>query len=248
MPEQKDGNIGAESMHKNNAGAKETKEMFGVEGDLTEAIAIFDEAAPLVFTDGFVVTDGGHVIASQYVDIGIEKLTHRPSVLVKAIESQYGIEHAADVQLSTPWRFRDYGETLIRDDQEGYAHHETRTETRPRSPEESHREQERALGLLGVDKVTVSGTGLKSSDTNTASITFGKNDWIYCTSLRPEEKRHDVWRSSLPDSYDHESTIRQPRKFALALGEMFADQRGPQGKRDDHCEATSKVTLKRHQN
>lgn len=36
----------------------------------------------------------------------------------------------------------------------------------------------------------------------------------------------------LPAKYDHESTIRQPARFALALGAMFADQTGPQGKRD----------------
>ena len=182
--------------------------------------------------DGLVVTDGGHVIQSQYVDIGVEKQTRRPTVLVKTIEAQYGLEHAADVQLSAPWRFRDFGETLIRDDQEGHARRETRTETVvQRSPEESHREQERALRVLGEEGVTVSGRNeRKTSSTDTESRTFGRSSWIYCTSVAPQgEEQRGAWRSSLPPEYDHESMIRQPRRFALALGEMFADQHGPRG-------------------
>ena len=203
------------------------------EGDLAGAIAVLDEGAPLVLFDGMVATDGGHVILTQYVDFGVEKLTRRPSVLLKAIQAQYGIEHAADFQLSAPWRFRDFGETLIRDDQEGYARRETRTETAPRPPGESHREQERALRLLGEENVTISGTGRKASATNTESRTFGRSSWIYCTSVAPGEEQRSAWRSSLPLKYDHESTIRQPRRFALALGEMFADQHGPRGNRND---------------
>ena len=203
------------------------------DGDLSGAIAVLDDGAPLMLFDGMVATDGGHVILSQYVDIGVEKLTHRPSVLVKAMEAQYGIEHAADVQLSAPLRFRDFGETLIRDNQEGHAHRENRTETVPRPPEESHREQERALRLLGEESVTISGTGQKASATHTESNTFGRSSWIYCTSVAPGEEQRGAWRSSLPQKYDHESTIRQPRRFAFALGEMFADQHGPQGNRND---------------
>lgn len=168
-----------------------------VDDDLSGAIAVLDEGAPLVLHDGMVVTDGGHVIQTQYVDIGVEKRTRRPSVLVKAIQAQYGIEHAADVQLSAPWRFRDFGETLIRDDQEGYAHRETGTETVLRSPEESHREQERALRLLGEESVTISGTGRKTSSTDTESRTFGKSSWIYCTSVAPGEEQRGAWRSSV---------------------------------------------------
>ena len=235
MSDEKEGRAGLESRRKGGEDAAGTSH---AGDDLSGAIALLDDRAPLVLVDGIVATDGGHVIMTQYVDIGVEKQSHRPAVLVKAIESQFGIEHAADVQLSAPWRFRDYGETLIRDDQEGYARRETRTETVPRPVGESHREQERALRLLGEEKVTVSGTGTKLSDTNTESVTFGRSAWIYCTSVEPAEEHRAAWRSSLPRKYDHESKIRQARRFALALGEMFADQHGPQGNRNDFKHGT----------
>lgn len=203
------------------------------EGDLASALALCDEGVPLVLMEGVVTTDAGHMILTQYVDIGTEKRVSRAPVLVKAIESEYGLEHAAYIQLSAPWRFRDYGETLIRDDQEGYARRETTTETTPRSPADSNREQERALRLLGEEGVTISGTGARSVATNTESLTFGRSAWIYCTSIKPPSNERDAWLSSLPTDYDHGSMIRQPCKFALALGEMFADQHGPKGKRAD---------------
>ena len=200
-----------------------------VDDDLATAVALLDDGAPLVLMDGMVTTDGGHLVMTQYVDIGTRKLSSRPDVLVKAIESAYGLEHAADIQLSAPWRFRDYGETLIRDDQEGYARRETRTETPLQSLEEGNREQERALRLLGTDDITISGTGARSVETDTQSLTFGRSAWIYCTSIKPSGDQRAAWRATLPPKYDHESTIRQPRRFALALGEMFTDQHGAEG-------------------
>ena len=233
MSEQEEAPAGREFEPTGDTGSVTEARTSAADDDLAGAIAVLSEEAPLVLFDGIVVTDGGHVIQSQYVDIGVEKLTRRPSVLVKANQAQYGIEHAANVQLSAPWRFRDFGETLIRDDQEGYAHRETGTETAPRPPEESHREQERALRLLGEEGVTISGTGRKTRSSDTESRTFGKSSWIYCTSVAPGEEQRGAWRSSLPLEYDHESMIRQPRRFALALGEMFADQHGPRGNRND---------------
>ena len=202
-----------------------------VDADLASAAALLEEGAPLVLMDGMVSTDGGHLVMTQYVDIGTRKLSSRPNVLVKAIESAYGLEHAADIQLSAPSRFHGYGETLIRDDQEGHARRETKTETPPRSLEEGNREQERALRLLGTEGVSISGTGARSVESDTQSLTFGRSAWIYCTSIKQPGDQRDAWRATLPQKYDHESMIRQPRRFALALGEMFTDQRGAEGKR-----------------
>ena len=232
MSEHEEAPTGLELEPEGGTGAATEAGTSAADDDLSGAIAALDEGAPLVLFDGMVVTDGGHVIMSQYVDIGVEKLTRRPSVLVKAIEAQYGIEHAGDIQLSAPRRFRDFGETLIRDDQEGHARRETGTETVvQRSPEESHREQERALRVLGEEGITVSGRDeRKTSSTDTESRTFGRSSWIYCMSVAPQgEEQRGAWRSSLPPEYDHESMIRQPRRFALALGEMLADQHGPRG-------------------
>ena len=204
-------------------------ELSEVAGDLTGAIELLDPGKPLVLNTGFLATDGGHLIMSQYVDLGVDKLRHLPSVLVKAIEAKYGLEHALNIQVSAPYRFRDYGETLIRDDQEGHARRETKTESPPQSYEENNREQERALQLLGQEGVTINNTDTGSVHTDTESMTFGRSSWIYCTAIAPTPDERGAWRASLPAKYDHESTIRQPARFALALGAMFADQAGPQG-------------------
>ena len=127
--------------------------------NLDGAIERLAPGEPLILNDGMVVNDGGILIMSQYVDVGTEKLRHRPEVLVKFIESKYGLEHAGDIQLSAPPRFRDYGETFIEDHQEGRARRESKTEDPPRSFEEHTREQERALSFLGETGVTLSQEG-----------------------------------------------------------------------------------------
>ena len=202
-------------------------------GDLAVAIELLEPGKPLVLNDGFLVTDSGNLILSQYVDIGVDKLRQRPSIVVKFIEAAYGLEHAPEIQVSAPSRFRDYGETFIHDHQEGHAQRESKTESPPRSYEEHNREQERALSLLGQDGMTISHADAPSFQHETESMTFGKSAWIYCTAIETIAQERNLKRATLPDKYDHESVIRQPAKFALALGEMFADQQGPQGKRSD---------------
>ena len=206
-------------------------ELSDAAGDLAVAIDLLEPGKPLVLTDGFLATDSGHLILSQYVDIGVEKLCHRPAFLVKYIEARYAIEHAPDIQLSAPSRFREYGETFIHDDQEGRAQRKTKTESPARSHEDQDRELEKALCLLGQEGVTIRNTGTTSSHTDTDSMTFGRHSWIYCASMAETRDERSAQLANLPDRYDHESVIRQPGKFALALGAMLTDQRGPQGKR-----------------
>ena len=191
---------------------------------------MLEPSKPLVLNEGFLVTDSGNLIMSQYVDIGVDKLRHQPAMLLKAIEAKYGLEHAPNIQLSAPSRFRDYGETLIKDDQEGRALRETKTETPPRSYEQQNREQERALSLLGQKEVTINNAETPNVHTDTESMTFGGSSWIYCTSMPLSQADWSTRRAELGRSYNHDSVIRQPGKFAVTLGEMFADQRGPQGK------------------
>ena len=199
-----------------------------VADDLVGALEHLEPQKPLILNDGFWVTDSGYLVSSQYVDIGLTKRTRRPRLLVKAIEAQYALEYAPSLQISTPQRFRNYGETFIQDDQEGRAQRVSQTESEPRSYEESTREQERALVLLGSEGVTISETEMPSGEKNSERLVFGKNSWIFCTSIVPAPGERDSWRAALPGKYDHETTIRQPGKFALALAAMFADQTGLQ--------------------
>ena len=214
-------------------GAKGEREASCGTGDLGVAIELLEPGKPLVLNDGFLVGDSGNLVISQYVDIGVDKLRQRPSTVVKFIEAKYGLEHALEMQLSAPYRFRDYGETFIQDDQEGHALRETKTESPPRSYEEQNREQERALALLGQKGMTITDTDTPYVERAAQSMTFGKSSWIYCTAIDtiPEERKSK--RERLPEKYDHESVIRQPGRFAFALGEMFVNQRGPRGQRGD---------------
>ena len=213
--------------------SKSDVESSEVVDDLSVAIEFIESGKPLVLNEGFLITDSGNLILSQYVDIGAEKLGHRPSAVVKFIEAKYGLEHALEIQVSAPNRFRDYGETFIQDDQEGCAKRETRTESPSRSYEEHDREQERALSLLGQKEVTIKSTKSPHSHCETESLAFGGSSWIFCTSIETTPYERSLKRAKLPCKYDHETVIRQPRKFSLALGEMFVDQWGPQGKRAD---------------
>ena len=96
--------------------------------------------------------------------------------------------------------------------------------------EERLAEQQRALSALGQHNVKITRSAGTNIHTQTQTQTFGKSAWIYCTSLLPPPEKRDEWRQHLPESYDHETVIRQPAKFAQALGLMLADQIGPQGK------------------
>ena len=201
-------------------------------GNFADAIALLKPEQPLLLVDAMVATDGGHAVTSFYLDVGLEKAPWRPKYLLKAIEAKYGLEHAANIQLSAPSRFRKYGETLIRDEQEGQAQRETKTEDVSGTHDKQNREQEEALKLLGIEGVSISASNT-GSNTDTKTIAFGTDSWMNCTSIAPDAEQLEEWRASLPDKYDHESAIRQPRKFALALGAVFADQSGPQSKRAD---------------
>ena len=198
--------------------------------DLVGALEHLEPGKPLILNDGFWLTDDGYLVSSQYVDIGLTKLTLRPRVLVKAIEARYALEFSPSLQLSTPHRYCDYGEPFIQDDQEGRAQRVNKTESEPRLYDESTREQERALTLLGKNGVTIRETDVPDSQTSSERLVFGGNSWIYCTSIIPSQDERDAWRATLPEKYDHQSIIRQPGKFALALAAMFVDQTGPQGR------------------
>ena len=198
--------------------------------DLGPAIDRLEPGSPLVLNDGMLITDGGHLVMTHYVDVGLTKSTQRPLAVVKAIESRFGLEHAATMRLSAPPRFRDYGETLIHDDQEGRAARQQMTREEPRDTSDIAREQERALDALGVNNVTINHSEDGAVHTQSEALSFGSSSWIYCTSVLPLPDQRDSWRRSLPATYDHESVIRQPIKLAQALGAMFADQVGPHAK------------------
>ena len=205
--------------------------------DVSAAIDLVEPAKPLVLSDGLVVTDNGHLITSQYVDIApgrAAKTAVRPPILVKATELRHALEFSPTIQISSPHRFREYGESGIRDAQEGRATNESSTVTEDPSYTPRLLEQQEALRRLHCNpSIAISETVARHRDIDSRSLTFGRSAWIYCTSLWPTPDRRDRWRASLPAGYDHESVIRQPMRFALALATAFADQHGPRGQPTD---------------
>lgn len=200
------------------------------------AIDLLEPGMPLELFDSLSITDNGHQIISRYIDIAPDKASKRavrPSVLVKAIEQRYALEFSSTLQVSSPHRFRDFGETLIQDDQEGHAKDERITGSQTSHPERDSELQE-AVDLLVPDaNVSIGDTKTSAGNRSSRALTFGKGAWIYCTSIKPAAEQIDAWRASLSKSYDHESVIWQPIRFAFALASAFADQHGPQGQAGD---------------
>ena len=203
--------------------------------DVSAAIDLLEPGKPLVLFDGLVVTDSGHLIISQYVDIAPDTTSAqalRPCALVKAIEQRHALEFSSTVQISSPHRFREFGESGIQDDQEGRATVESATRQEGSGRSDPNLEQQEALRRLHDNPdISLGETVTWDRDVDSKTLTFGRGTWIYCTSAQPTEDRRESWRASLPDAYDHESVIRQPSRFALALASAFADQHGPRARR-----------------
>ena len=191
--------------------------------------------SPLVFSDGQHVEDAGHCINSLYVDF--RDPTDRVPIrsLIKGCRQEHAFELCNVIRISKPMRFREFGDQLVKDEREANPHHETLVSERTNHPSDLLEAQQldaecnRASELVGSNR-RLETTSTKVLESRFSSLTFGKNGWIFCVSIKPknqlEERR---WQESLPDDYDHVSNIYRPRAFARALASMVADQLGPQG-------------------
>ena len=213
---------------------------------VTQEAASYTE--PFVMTDSIMTSDGGQLLMVQYVDLGASSEDWAHVVLVKRIETEYSLVHSRTIRISSPQRFQDLGETLIRDDQEGRAHNRTEEYEKKEYAAERH-EQEQALHQLGMPDVNLGSQNSWNSDNHTESYTFSGGSWIYCTAIQPMSA--DQWqklREALPPTYNDYTTIHQPRKFAQALGLMFMDQIGPNGRdgKFTHSSADTKAIVSLH--
>ena len=146
---------------------------------------------PFVMTDSIMTSDGGQLLMVQYVDLGASSEDWSHVVLVKGIEAEYSLAHSRTIRISSPHRFQDLGETLIRDDQEGRAHNRTEEYEKKEYAAERH-EQEQALHQLGMPDVNLGSQNSWNSDNHTESYTFGGGSWIYCTAIQPMSE--DQWQ------------------------------------------------------
>ena len=160
---------------------------------------------------------------------------------MRGCESQYAIENCGTLLLRKPEYYRYDDDTLIGDTSENIITRERSSSIERTSTADEldlkQRDDEfnRGANLIGSNEriTTNSGSTITKHRTTRRSSTtetHGRNGWILCASLEPDTTEGwEKWHSSLPDSYDHTTTIRSPRTFARALASIVADQLGPRG-------------------
>ena len=153
-------------------------------------------------------------------------------VLVKGCERRFAIEDCETIRLCTPSYYREDGESLVWDMQEGVIASTPRVDERwddPADLEEQQRINAEMAGRLPLAKATgtIAATSLRVRETEKSTLTYGDNCLIWCSSVKPRnDEERSLWRASLEPSYDHISTIRDPRTFAQELGVLAFQQKG----------------------
>ena len=185
--------------------------------------------------EGGILDDAGNLISTSYVDLREERSRSPIQTLVKGCRREHALEDAETILVSPLERFRKEGANLIRDEHEGLAKEESET-VEPETPEQAV-ERRQVDNLNEAVELLDSGIRLKRSvsyrsvQRSQRSIAFGRECWIFSTTITPETKQEwEAWRATLDPCYDHESVIGQPAKFAQAMGRMVTEQFGPQGK------------------
>ena len=188
----------------------------------------------LLTNEGFVLDDAGNMLTTSYIDLRDKDERSVIRSLVKGCKREHALENGKTLIISKPERFREYGVALIRDDQEGFAREEFVT-LEADTPEEAAKRRATtdlndALEVLGSSIKSVHRVEYSRRNTQSESFSYGKDWWIFCASIRPDDGDWDAWKATLDEDYDHVSEIGQPAKFAQALARMVTEQIGPRGK------------------
>lgn len=167
--------------------------------------------------------EGGHDGGSQLPAV---------PTLVKGCERRFAIEDCETIRLCTPSYYREDGESLIWDLQEGVIGGSPRVQERWDDPADLKEQQLISAELansvpLAKAAGSISNTNSRVTERERTSLTYGDNCLVWCASIKPRTgKQWALWRDSLEPSYDHTSTIHDPDAFAQALGAMAFEQRG----------------------
>ena len=184
--------------------------------------------------EGGFTTPQGNLVQTIYVALA-GKLPPEALSLAKASEPRFDLRTAESVRLSRPGVFRETGEVLVKDEQEGRARTSTRETTE--GPTGATTQMDRRVRAVNSGlrlchaKLSVSGTIRAERTQNaTSALTFGKDWLIYCTSLWPEAGEEDAWRCTFPENYTSVARIHRPTQFAQALGLGVCEHIGATGK------------------
>ena len=198
----------------------------------TGGIVIYMDREIIVTSEGAILDDSGNLISTMYVDAREEAERTAIPALVKGCKREHALEDGETLLISNPARFREYGENLIKDIQEGSAQKESVTETEL-TPAQARKQRtledlNEARELLSSRVRWTEKVAFRKSQKR--GLSYGKDWWIYSTSIEPNAEEWEPWRATLPDDYDHVSKIGQPAKFAQALARMVTEKIGPQDK------------------
>lgn len=192
--------------------------------------------------EGFVLNDAGHLIITSYIDLRKPEDRTPITRLVRRCERKYALEDCETIMISNPAHFRSHGEELILDVQEGLAKEETAIASQETAAQATRQQAvsdlNQAFELLGTRMRPSYSESHNKTRKHTDSLTYAKEWWILSTSMKPNDKDLDSWRTTLPNHYDHVSEIGQPAKFAQALARMVAEQIGPRGEEGSFNSAT----------
>ena len=186
-----------------------------------------------ILGEGRLITDDGTSISTYFVNLESSpefRWPHESSLLAKGSSNRYAITNGATVHLSKPEKFRERGETLISDPNEGITRREvvqvggaSDLQRASKVDDEMHR----GASMLQVEQRRETSHIRTSAKT---TQTYGKNCWIWCTAIAPRtDAARNSWMQSLGDDYDCINIIRNPRKFARALAAAVAEQLGARG-------------------
>lgn len=191
----------------------------------------------LFASEGYCIDDYGNMISTVQVDF-------RPSAdrlligqLVKVSRAEYALDVSNSILISKPSRFHEQGQGLIRDPAEATITQVTEdTEPHPLL-EELTQDFSNALHKLVLEHpeiFTAYSITTEHRRRITDTINYGKNGWIFCAAIMPEETTlYEGWKASMPAQYDTITQIYRPTLFARALGFMVAEQLGARGQIGD---------------
>ena len=185
--------------------------------------------------EGNCLAPNGILVNASFIDLG-GSFSPQDARIAKLSKPEHGIETAASLRLSCPQIFRNQGEVLLRDPQEGRVHSGSSHTVDTTVREEAEILQRRVDVANVAAKLNTTITEVSDSRHRNksywtdSSTSFGKDWLIYCTTICGFDSCEDDWRSVFPESYTCSSIIYRPTQFAQAIGMSVCEHVGACGK------------------
>lgn len=194
-----------------------------------------DVLTPFSIAEGFRLDHFGNLITTTYIDLRDPEERDPIPALVKGCRPEHAIEACRQVRIAAPRSFRNSGENLIRDPAEGRYSRTRASQAGADDPQDLARAEERNATLNRLSQLVGfelrhRTTSVRREASETYTLDYAPVGWLFCTSIEPSTpEQWRSWRRTLEDGQDRVSHIYRPREFAFTLGQMAAEQLGPQG-------------------